>query len=64
MSLMSLHLRDNEVLGLAFAALAVLISAGGKIDGGGALDVIYIFVLQLGPTVHSTRPYNVLVWAS
>jgi hypothetical protein len=50
-SLMSVHLRDIEVLSFGFAALAVLISAGGKIDGGGALDVIYILVLRLGPTV-------------
>lgn len=50
-SLMSMHLRDIEVLSFTLAALAVLISAGGKIDGGGALDVIYILVLRLGPTV-------------
>lgn len=47
----ALNLQAQEVAALSLAALAVLVSAGGKIDGGGVIDVIYVFALQLGPTV-------------
>lgn len=49
--LAAVRLLRGEALGMALAAAAVLVSAGGKIDGGGALVVVYLLVLELGLTV-------------